>query len=39
MTIDGVSDIAWFRQKQRKFLQGIGINVNQETGRSKGIKV
>jgi FtsZ-binding cell division protein ZapB len=39
LTIDGVSDAGWFRQKQREFLQRIGIKVNQETNRSKEIKV
>ena len=26
LTIDGLSDVSWFRQKQREFLQKIGIN-------------
>jgi len=39
LTIDGISDGAWFRQKQNEFLRGIGINVNQEPQRKKGIKL
>ena len=33
-TIDGVSEVSWFRQKQREFLEGLGININYE--KSKG---
>lgn len=29
ITIDGVSDTNWFRQKQKEFLEGIGINVKK----------
>jgi len=29
LTIDGVSDVTWFRQKQNEFLQKIGIKANQ----------
>jgi len=39
MMIDGISDVTWFRQKQREFLQKIGINVNQKPRESKGIKM
>jgi hypothetical protein len=38
LTIDGVSDGAWFRQKQKEFLQKIGIRVNQEPRQSKAVK-
>ena len=27
LTIDGVSDTSWFRQKQKEFLEALGINV------------
>ena len=30
-TIDGVSEVSWFRQKQREFLEGLGINVREKT--------
>ncbi|MDR1116401.1 MAG: plasmid recombination protein [Tannerella sp.] len=39
LTIDGVGDVGWFRQKNREFLQKMGINVGQESGRGKGIKL
>lgn len=32
-TIDGVSEVSWFRQKQKEFLEGLGINV-----KNKGIR-
>lgn len=25
-TIDGISEVSWFRQKQREFLEGVRIN-------------
>ena len=37
LTIDGVSDVSWFRQKYREFQESIGIKVGQE--RSKGIRI
>jgi len=39
LTIDGVNDTSWFRQKHREFLRKIGSNVNQETQKRKGIKM
>ena len=39
LTIDGVSDTGWFRQKNREFLGKTGIRVNQETRKNKGIKM
>ncbi|MDR2913480.1 MAG: hypothetical protein LBV74_01360 [Tannerella sp.] len=39
LTIDGVSDTNWFRQKYREFQESIGIKVKQkpEMGKSRGI--
>jgi FtsZ-binding cell division protein ZapB len=39
LTIDGVSDTNWFRQKYRGFQESIGIKVKQKTevGKSRGI--
>jgi hypothetical protein len=31
LTIDGLSDVGWFRQKHKEFLQNIGIKVNNNT--------
>ena len=39
LTIDGMNDVTWFRQKQREFLQKIGINVNQKPREGKRIKI
>ena len=39
LTIDGFGDVGWFRQKQKEFQQSIGINVNQESRKNKGIKI
>lgn len=39
LTIDGVSDISWFRQKYREFQQSIGINVKQEPRNDRGVKL
>ena len=39
LTIDGISDINWFRHKQREFLQKIGIKKNQETRKDMRIKM
>lgn len=41
LTIDGMSDTNWFRQKQREFLESIGIKVKQkpEIGKSKSLGV
>lgn len=36
-TIDGVSDTNWFRQKQKEFLQSVGINV-KENERKRGMR-
>lgn len=36
-TIDGVSEASWFRQKQREFLEGLGINV-RENERGRGMR-
>ena len=33
LTIDGVSDTSWFRQKYREFQEGIGIRIKQEQNR------
>jgi hypothetical protein len=33
LTIDGVDDVSWFRQKYREFQQSIGINIKQESSR------
>lgn len=42
LTIDGVSDSDWFRNKRREFLQMIGIKARQapkeEQGKRKGMK-
>ena len=37
LTIDGVNDTSWFRQKYREFQESIGIRVQQEQGR--GVKM
>lgn len=37
LTIDGVSDTNWFRQKQKEFLEALGINVKSKE-ESKGIR-
>jgi hypothetical protein len=37
LTIDGVSDVSWFRKKYREFQEKIGIKVGQE--KSKGIRL
>ena len=36
-TIDGVSEVSWFRQKQREFLEGLGINV-RENEKKRGMR-
>jgi len=36
LTIDGLGDVAWFRQKHREFLQKIGIN---SSAREKKVKI
>ena len=38
LTIDGVDDVGWFRQKQREFLEKIGIKIKQEPQQNRGIK-
>ena len=39
LTIDGVSDTTWFRQKHKEELLDMGINVKMESQQSKGIKM
>ena len=39
LTIDGLSDVGWFRQKQVEFLQKIGIKVNQKPSNDVRIKM
>ncbi len=41
LTIDGVSDTNWFRQKYREFQESIGIKPKQspEINKSKGFKI
>ncbi|MDR2916272.1 MAG: hypothetical protein LBV74_15845 [Tannerella sp.] len=41
LTIDGISDTNWFRQKYREFQESIGIKVKQkpERGEIKGIRM
>jgi len=36
LTIDGISDIVWFRQ--REFLEKIGVKVKPQTQINRGIK-
>jgi len=38
LTIDGLDDTAWFRHKQKKFLNSIGINI-KEKQKDNGIKL
>jgi len=38
LTIDGINDTGWFRQKQKEFFEKIGIKVKPEMQRNKGIK-
>lgn len=37
LTIDGVNDTNWFRQKYKEFQESIGIKVNSEIKRKGGI--
>lgn len=37
LTIDGVSETNWFRQKHNEFLKSIGINI-KEPRQDKGMK-
>ena len=37
LTIDGLDNVSWFRQKQKEFLERIGIKVNQ--GRNRNVKI
>jgi FtsZ-binding cell division protein ZapB len=39
LTIDGLGDVGWFRQKYREFQEKIGIKVNQDYCMKKGIKL
>jgi hypothetical protein len=39
LTIDGLGDVSWFRQKYREFQQSIGIKVKQESHKNKGIRL
>jgi hypothetical protein len=40
LTIDGVSDTNWFRQKHREFQEALGVKLKQksEMGNNKGIR-
>jgi len=38
LTIDGLDDTAWFRQKQREFLQMIGIKIRQQRNKKENVK-
>ena len=31
LTIDGLGDVAWFRQRQQEFLKAIEINIKPKT--------
>lgn len=38
LTIDGVSEVSWFRKKYREFQQSIGINIKQNTkSKARGL--
>lgn len=38
LTIDGVSDVSWFRMKYKEFQQSIGINIRQSTkSKARGL--
>lgn len=37
LTIDGVSDTNWFRQKYKEFQKSIGINIEQKQMKGRGI--
>lgn len=41
LTIDGVSDVSWFRQKYRGFQEifGVKLEQKQEVNRNKGLKM
>ena len=39
LTIDGLSDVGWFKQKHREFLGKIGVKIKQEPQKSKGVKL
>jgi len=39
LTIDGINDTVWFRQKHKEFLEKIGVKINQESSKNKGVKV
>ena len=39
LTIDGVSDVAWFRQKHNEFLKEIGIRNNLSLKNSNRLKL
>jgi hypothetical protein len=39
LTIDGLGDVSWFRQKYREFQESIGIKVKQESQQNKGIRL
>jgi len=38
LTIDGVTDVGWFKQKQKEFLEKIGVNVKPKIQVNRGIK-
>jgi len=37
LTIDGISDTSWFRQKHKEFLEKIGVKAKHESSKNKGI--
>lgn len=39
LTIDGISDTGWFRQKQKEFLEKIGVRVKLEMQRNNGLNM
>jgi len=39
LTIDGISDTSWFRQKHKEFLEKIGVKVKPEIQQKRGVKM
>ena len=39
LTIDGLGDVSWFRQKYMEFQETIGIKIEHEPQKSKGVKL
>jgi len=35
LTIDGISDVSWFRQKQKEFLEKIGVKIQPNQSKMK----